>query len=61
MPALKVLKIITLQHHNSPANCGREVLKHSKDAASLLGCIFFNWKVLDCVFFCGWRPKWDRF
>jgi len=29
----------TLQLHNSPADCVRELFKPSKDAASLLDCI----------------------
>jgi len=31
---------ITLQHHNLPADCAREMFKHSKDAASILVSIF---------------------
>jgi len=30
------LKAIIFQHHNSTADCTRELFKHSKDVASLL-------------------------
>jgi len=55
---------VTLQHHNSPANCVRELFKYSKDAASPLDYIFY-WKVFDFSFFVSdatsgisFRPFW---
>ena len=58
---------VTLQLRNSPANCARELFKPWKYVASLLVCIFLNWKVLDFSFFVsdvisgvGLRPFWPR-
>jgi len=49
-PALRCYFPTTLQLHNLPGDCVRELLKTSKDAASFLDCNEKNWEVLDFGF-----------
>jgi len=42
---------ITFHRHNLPADSGRQLFKSSKDAASVLGWMFFLIGVLDFGFF----------
>jgi len=50
----------TLQLHNSPTDCARELFKCSKDAVSLLIALKKFGKFWISVFL-GWRHKWGRF
>jgi len=47
--------LTTLQLHNSPGDCAKELFKHSKDVESLLVCNEKNKKVLE--FFFLWVPS----
>jgi len=48
----------TLQPHNLPVDCARELFKLSKDTASLQA---FNEKKFVFVCFYEWHHKWSRF
>jgi len=57
---MSLLKANTLQLHNIPVDCARELFKNSEDVASLLDC---NKKIgkLWILGFLWWPHKWGRF
>ena len=51
----------TLELHNSPVKCARELSKPSKDSANLPVCTEKKFLVLGFIFFCGWCHEWGSF